>query len=349
MNILVAGSTDFREGEKVHKKFVSACKKLGACLAKAGHTIVVGSDAENTADRHVVFGANSSGKRAKVVIITRQRAPTPFDQYKEQLSKLDLSYQRSRGPWAVGRIRQVLQADGVITIGGGRGTAQLGYTAPALERPVLPIRAFGGASEDLWAEFVDRDLEQLKFYRPGFLKGKVATLSQPSWDNSKADLAVNVIEELVKQNPYRSQRIVPQALIVIFQLLLLTGWVALFVKPFDDFTVSFFILLGISALLGTGIRTSLRFHTEIRPRIPVRRLATEGMLGLLLAFALALFYLLGVHTVTGDPNYTTISDPDDFQRIAVNMSLLGLAAGVLLERTTEQVMRRLETVVSEQE
>ena len=351
MNILVIGSTDFRDGENVHEKFVSACKVLGAVLAKAGHTIVVGSDKEKTADRHVVFGANSSGERAKVVIITPQRGPAPFDSDRGQLSNLDLSYRRSRGPGgAIGKIRHILHTDGVITIGGGRGTAQLGYTAPALKTPVLAIPAFGGASQDLWDEFVDRDLEQLKFYRPGFLDGKVRTLSEPSWDDSKANLAVQVIEALVKQNPYRSQRIVPQALIVIFQLLLLTGWVALFVKAFDDLdlTVSFFLLLGISALLGTGMRTSLRFFREIRPRIPVRRLAAEGMLGLLLAFALALFYLLGVHTVTGDPNYATIGKADDFQRIAVNMSILGLAAGVLLERATEQVMRRFETVVSEQ-
>ncbi len=351
MNILVAGSTDFAEGDKVDKEFVSACKALGAVLAKAGHTIFVGSDKERTADRHVVFGANSSGERAKVVIINPQRGAAPFDSDREQLDKLDLIYRRSRGPWAVGRVRQILEADGVITIGGGRGTAQLGYTAPALKTPVLAIPAFGGASQDLWDEFVDRDLEQLNFYRPGFLDGKVRTLSEPSWDDSKANLAVKVIEALVKQNPYRSQRIVPQALIVIFQLLLLTGWVALFVKAFDDLdlTVSFFLLLGISALLGTGMRTSLRFFREIRPRIPVRRLAAEGMLGLLLAFALALFYLLGAHTVTGNPNFAALGEADGFERIAVNMSVLGLAAGVLLERATEQVMRRLETVVSEQE
>lgn len=347
MNIMVAGSTDFAGGEQVHEEFVSACKDLGAWLAKAGHTIVVVSDVEKTADRHVVFGANSSGQRAKVVIINPQRGAAPFAADREQLSNLDFSYRRSRGPWAVGRIRQLLEADGVITIGGGRGTAQLGYTAPALERPVLAIPAFGGASRDLWDEYVDQDLERLNFYRPRFLDGKVSTLSQ-QWDASKGDLAVKVMEELVKQNPYRSQRIVPQAVIVTFQLLLLTGWIALFVNPFD-FTVSFFLLLGISALLGTGIRTSLRFLREISPRIPVRRLATEGILGLLLAFALALFYLLGVHTVTGDPNYVTIGQTDDFHRIAVNMSLLGLAAGVLVERATEQVMRRLETVVSKEE
>ena len=347
MKIMVAGSTDFAEGEQVHGEFVSACKDLGASLAEAGHTIVVGSDGEKTADRQVVFGANSSGKRAKVVIINSQRKAAPFDQDREQLSSLDLSYVRSRGPRTVGRIRQILEADGVITIGGGRGTAQLGYTAPALERPVLAIPAFGGASEDIWDEYVDQDLERLRFYRSGFLDGKVQSLSGKNWDASKADLAVKVMEELVNQNPYRSQRVVPQAVIVIFQLFLLTGWVALFVNPFDSFTVSFFLLLGIAALLGTGIRTSLRFLTEIRPRIPVRRLATEGMLGLLLAYALALFYLLGVHTVTGDQ--VTIGEAKDFQRIAVNMSLLGLAAGVLLERATEQVMRRLETVVSKEE
>ena len=164
------------------------------------------------------------------------------------------------------------------------------------------------------------------------MDGKVRTLSELSWDDSKANLAVQVLEALIKQNPYRSQRIVPQALVVTFQLLLLTGWVALFVKAFDDLdlTVSFFLLLGISALLGTGMRTSLRFFSEIRPRIAVRRLAAEGMLGLLLAFALALFYLLGAHTVTGDPNFATVGEADGFERIAVNMSVLGLAAGVQL-------------------
>ncbi len=127
-------------------------------------------------------------------------------------------------------------------------------------------------------------------------------------------------------------------------------WNGLFVNPIDSWmSECFFALLIVSALLGTGLRTALRVLREVRPRISVRRVLNEGVIGLLVAFGLSLLYLAGGVTITGDMKFVSVSDPLEFQRIAVSMSILGFAAGLLIERAAEQLIRRLENVLTEED
>ena len=344
MKILVVGSWDFDGGEQIQEKFASVCQQLGASLARAGHTIVVGSSKKGVADRHVVFGANSVDGRHKVLVVRPAKGAIPFETDHANLTKIDFRFRRRKGPWAVGRIYQILEAEGVIMIGGGRGTAQVGYTAPVLERPVLAIAALGGAARDAWEEYLDADYDRLGLYDHRFLDGKFANLGA-TYDKSTADLAVKSIEELVKRNPYRSKQNVLQSVIVVLPILLLAVWVGLFVKPMGSMTVSFFLLLFFSALLGNGLRTIIRF-TRDKPKISVSRLFNEGVQGLLLAFGLALVYLAGGITITGNMKFVNIGEYGDFQRIAVSMSMLGFSAGFLIKSATEQLTRRLENVLA---
>lgn len=345
MKILVVGSTEFDGSGKYKEDFALACKQLGAALAKAGHTIFVGSDEESMADRHVVLGANSVEGRHKVVVYRPTKGATPFEAERAKLKNIDFSFRRSKGALAAGRIYQIRDTDAVIMVGGGRGTAHVGYTAPALERPVLAIGAFGGAAKDAWEEYLDRDYARLGFFEYDFLEAKLMGLKE-RWEPPMADVAVKATEELVKRNPYRSERNVPLIAIIALPLLFLAAWVGLFVNPIGSLTMSFFLLLAVSALLGTGLRINLRFFREVRPQIPVRRILNEGSIGLLLAFGLALIYLAGGITITGDTKFVAISEYSDFQRIGVNMSILGFSAGLLIERATERLMQHLEDVLS---
>lgn len=344
MKILVVGSTAY-PGPKKRKDFEEACQQLGAALAKAGHTIIVGSDKKSTADLHVVLGAASVDGRHKVVVIRPKKGATPYEAEDTNYKNINFTFRRSKGSWAVGRIHQILDADAVIMVGGGRGTAQVGYTAPALERPVLAIAVFGGAARAAWEEYLELDYERLGFFDYGFLGANLMGLKK-RWDEPMADLSVKATEELVKHNPYRSERNVSQKGIVALQAALYVAWVYFFVNPISSKTASFFLLLAISALLGTGLRTSLRFIREVRPKIPVRRVLSEGVIGLILAFGLALFYLAGSITITGDVEFVADDDLDKLQRIGVYMSILGFSAGLLIERAIEQLTRRLEDVVS---
>ena len=73
----------------------------------------------------------------------------------------------------------------------------------------------------------------------------------------------------------------------------------------------------------------------------------EGVASVVLAFGFAILYLTGALTVTGDPELLKLGHINDFQRIGIAGSLLGLAAGLLLERTTEKLQHRLEKVIGE--
>lgn len=350
MKILVVGSTEYTGGkEEVQSQFEEACKQLGASLAKANHTIVVGSDGKTTADRHVVFGANEVEGRHKVLIIRPTSGATPFEEDRAKLPKIDFSFRRSRGSWAVGRIYQIQEVDAVIMVGGGRGTAQVGYAAPALKKPVLAIAAFGGAARDTWDEFLEAEYNQLGFFDYNFFGGKLANLKE-TWDPSMADLVVSATKTLVERNPYRSEKIMPQSVMVVLPVLLYGLWISLFVNEIKSLmTVSVFVLLILSALLGTGLRTALRTLREVRPRISVRRVLNEGVIGLLVSFGLSLLYLAGGVTITGDMTFVSVSDPLEFQRIALSMSILGFAAGLLIERAAEQLIGRLENVLTEED
>lgn len=344
MKILIVGSSEIDGNETVQTGFDSACRQLGSALARARHTVIVASDQQETADRHVVLGANDVEGRHDVLVMRPTRGDTPFNNERASLSNIHFTFKRVQASWAVGRIYQIREADAVIMIGGARGTAQVGYTAPALEKPVLAIGSFGGAAKQAWEEYLEADYGRLGFFDARFLKGKLASLEE-NWEESMAELAVEAVEELIKRNPYRSERKVPQVVLVALQLLFYASWVGLFVSPTHS-TVSFFLLLTVSALLGTGLRTVLRSIRETKYQMTVRRLLNEGLTGLLLAFGLSLFYLAGAITITGDTNLAKITTDTDFQRIAVSLSILGFAAGFLIERVTERLTQRLEDVVS---
>ena len=350
MKILIVGSCDFDGGEKIKEKFGSACRQLGASLARARHTIVVGSSTEEMAEHHVVFGANSVDGKHEVVVVRPAKGGMPFEKERAKLTKINFRYRRSRGLGAAGRIYQILEADAVIMIGGGHGTTQVGYTAPALERPVLAIAALGGAARNAWEESFYDTYDEMGLYEHRFLKGKFSNLESASAykvdDPSTADLAVKSTEELFKRNPYRSKQNVLQSVIVAFPILLLAVWVGLFVKPMGSMTMSFFLLLSFSALLGNGLRTAIRFMREVKPKISGSRLVNEAVIGLLLAFGLALVYLAGGITITGNMKFVNIGAYGDFQRIAISMSILGFSAGFLIERATEKLTRRLENVLA---
>ena len=347
MKVLIAGSSNFPGGEKIRDQFNKACQALGAELVRRKHIILVASDTDDAADRHVVLGANSVEGRHRVVVFRQSRKLTPFAADREELENIQLSYRIAQGPWAVARIHQILEAHAVIVVGGGRGTAHVAYTSPALQRPVLAVGAFGGAANDALDEYLQDDYARLGFFDERAFDANLTALGD-EWGESAAGDTVGITEELVRKNPYATERLVAPAGMALLQLVLYAAWVCLFigVLPLAR-PLSFFVTLAIASFLGTGLRTTLRFVTEIRPRVTLHRVFSEGVIGLLLAFGLALIYLAGGITVTGD--VVPILQQDDFQRVAVSMSILGFASGFLIERATERLKQRLEGVLAPKE
>lgn len=237
---------------------------------------------------------------------------------------------------------QILSTDAVLVIGGGKSTETAGYVAPALGRPVLIIGAFGGAASKLWKDF------NPYYEKLGQLSEKIPKLNE-TWESSNADLAVQILQELVQRKIFKMEPKKPHLFALIAEIVLLTIWVWIFAGGFTRFPMiaRFFILMPISAFLGAGLRNTLRLTFDPTAEISWTRLLNELGAGMLLGFGLILIYLVGGIFVIGDDNLLDqLANPANFSRLAVTMSLLGFAGGLMIERVAESLrMWIAETVL----
>jgi hypothetical protein len=333
MKVLIAGSMGDNLAPESQAAFMQACRELGVALARTGAEFVIGSSNTSTADRYVMEGAATVEEKHKVWIFRPEKGDNvelpPTDQTK---TKLNPYYKRLRGPWAAGRISQVQAADAVVLIGGVRGTAQVGYTAVALNKPTLTIGSFGGAAADLW-EFVE------PFYaRLGSSADDVGALREPWRGVESADLSVRLLREIVQRRVFSRPATIGPLLQLLFNLLLLTLWVWLFCEPPLTWDATMFGLLALSAILGSSLRSALRAVTDPNDTKSREVVVAELSAGLVLSFALAMLYLAGSFTFTGTfQPFKPDSTVDDFRRVAVGMTVIGLTGGWLLERVAERV------------
>src|SRR5262249_10973427 len=123
--------------------------------------------------------------------------------------------------------------------------------------------------------------------------------------------AKEAVESLVRlhaQDVFRISRVHPlvaPSFVLAATLMLFVAWVAVFAYPKNfnetlrlpsDGPAHYFELLVLAALLGTTLRNSMRFVLDPAPEVDVRRLLAEFVCGILLAFGLALFFLVGAIT-----------------------------------------------------
>jgi hypothetical protein len=332
VRVLIVGSLHHDPAESVKDAFVDACKEIGAALARAGFEFVVGSSSPNTADRWVLEGAASIEGKHRVFVFRPDDGPTPkFPADEAAKGTFIMSYRRLRGPWAGGRVSQIQAADCVLMIGGARGTAQVGYSAMALEKPVLAVACFGGSAADTWTQFEP-------FYeRLSVTREQVGNLRE-EWQAGNDEIVIKVLTELVRRKIFSRTRLAADALPLLLNMGLFATWVWLFVAPPQPWQASFFALLAVSAFLGTALRGSLRSVVDLAERPSRNGLIAELSAGLVLAFALALLYLAGSFTFTGGFKVISPSSSlDDYQRVAVAMGLFGVAGGWLIERVAQNL------------
>jgi hypothetical protein len=331
MRVLISGAIAHEANGSINQNFIGACRDLGAALAGAGVEIVIGSDKPHTADRYVVDGAATVEGRHRVWILRPDSDDRPFaDQSAAVAKRIEFIHKRLRGPVSAGRVPQIQAADAVLIIGGFRGALASGYVAPALERPVLAVASFGGAAAELWPYL------EPYYIGLGDLSGHVGNLREP-WRAENADLCVRIIKELVKRRVFRRQPRLPLGIYLTLLLLCLVSWVILFTNPLGHPSYSFFAMLAVAGCLGTILRNNLRLIFDPTATFSWNELFIEIGAGLLLGFALALLYLVGSLTITGKTQ--AVLQPDDFQRVAVVMTLLGLGGGLMIEQAAERVRR----------
>lgn len=335
MRVLIVGSLNHREEDASTTDFADACRAIGAQLATEGIELVVGSSGARTADKYILEGAASVPGTHKVWVYRTEDGETPImPQTDTNKTTLTCFYKRLRGPWAAGRVPQIQAADAILLIGGARGTAQVGYAAAALGRPALAVGGFGGAAEELWPQL------QPFYERAGRIADEIGNLRE-KWKPEYAELTVRALKILVRRGVFKRSNTQGSALTLILNIFLFTAWVWLFVDPPIQLHASIFALLAVSAFLGTALRVALRGVLDPAEQKTAEVVLAELSAGLVLAFALAMLYLAGSFTFTGkfQPFANVNEVGEDYRRVAVGMTVIGIAGGWLLERVAERLTR----------
>jgi hypothetical protein len=268
-----------------------------------------------------------------VELLLPREAESPYAT-REDYPNIQWSEQRIDVPWNFSHILRPRYSDVVIALGGGYGTRQTGFVAPAFERPMVPVYSFPGASEQLWSEAVQRTFETA-----GVPGETVQRIGQR--DDHMAQAVVEAAEILVRNNPYVTPA--PRAILalIVGVLLIIALWLTLYAYPtlFGQMIISLFVALGLSSLLGTTLRFGLRMLEHGKSFVLGHQVLVELLVGIVVAFGLMLVYLSAGVIMTGGT--LEIKDPADFHRAVLTTSLLGLAASLLLEKATERLRNAL--------
>jgi hypothetical protein len=172
--------------------FIAACESIGERLAEKGHTIVVGSEKENSADPHVVRGylksATPTGPDGAIEVIegiqgekVLYRNERKSEKHQRIFSGKRTSFSGPQPPRAAEKIVATRDADALIAIGGLNDTYVAGIAAMLGRKPVVPFASFGGAALQLW-----RALHMLDQKR---LTEDFKRLSDPMWHDRLIDAA----------------------------------------------------------------------------------------------------------------------------------------------------------------
>jgi hypothetical protein len=328
MKVLVVGSNLDMEEEQA-AAFAEACREIGVALAKNHIGIVIASEEESFADRFVLEGLAQAERPQTVVLIRSKETRTAYLEGQSAAGKIRLTSRRVHS-WLAGRAPLILEADAALVIGGRETSASTGYMAAALEKPVLAIASFGGGGAKVLETF-QADYRQL-----GQVNDDIEALSG-AWSPGSAELVALVLKELVKKGAFKTKPRLPFGLYMGLMMLCLVSWVAVFNTDEIPYSYSLFIILGVAGLLGTMLRNNLRMVFDPTARFSWNELLIEVGAGLLLAFALALLYLVGAVTIKGSAEIMFPTVEAEFQRVAVVMTLLGLGGGLMIEQAADRV------------
>lgn len=361
--------------EQKQQQFIAACKALGAALAGRGHTIMLGVPQweklreGRTVTTYVIEGANlipqKDNKRHNIIFYGPME-PEPRDTTDKVLDTLQeiknlpnialIDKFLGKGDWSAAMIPDVSAADALIMIGGGEGTASIGYAAYSMMKPVVAITAFNGAAESMCKEQLFTEYE--RFVKQDDISPSELRMLNANW-SSKDDSPENAIiaqgivsltEKLIKvygQSNSRSSHIL--LLTVLGLLIFLPLWVVIFLQLPIGLTrnVAFFLLLFISAVLGTGLRTLTSYQENRIVQLHYLGLGIDITIALLVAFGLALIYLIGGISFTGKVVVLQSQSEETFASIALTMSLLGLTAGYLVP--LDRIRQQLEKMITQSE
>ena len=138
--------------------FQQACRKIGFELIKQGHSLILGSKSEHTADGNALEGAYEAWETAAGVQKDRPRAMMirlagsfsgTEDAYAAPHQRMPggiVDYPVDAASWSSVKLVQTHLADALILVGGENQTEQAGLAATISKKPLACIGSFGGAA-----------------------------------------------------------------------------------------------------------------------------------------------------------------------------------------------------------
>ena len=134
-----------------------ACAAIGRELAKAGCDLVVFSSSDDYIERDVArayLEALDPAHPGTVVVRTPYDREVDFG-VPEQLRQFIEIRPDPAAEWEISYYRALLDADGLVVVGGGRATRIAGTLAVAGATPIIALAMFGGGALTVW-QHLDR-------------------------------------------------------------------------------------------------------------------------------------------------------------------------------------------------
>ena len=191
---------EWKVDEDRKAQIIEAARELGKTLASNRHTVVVGSEKENSVDYHVVHSMldqleDSNASLPSIEVIEGIESEKPLYQVERENEKYWPVFSpinrggEGRPIRSAEKIMAVQKADAVITIAGLTDTWTGGIAAIVARKPVVPIGTFGGASRQLLQALgsLDHALKSSKNSQKFSLLAN--NVWNPSLINTVADLA----------------------------------------------------------------------------------------------------------------------------------------------------------------
>ncbi len=338
MKLLVVGS-DKHLDEANKNEFRNFCIELGNIGIKKGFEFILGSESDYAPDMYILKGVNKANKPTNVHIISTKNRSLPFSNQEAQHLNIVLKeYSPEGNDWSVARIKQILNADCIIAVGGSDSTENAIYSARLLKKPVLLVPCFQGATKKALSSF-EKDYGLIKKN----INSNINKLLYTSSPNNLSELAIFCSSELIKNNPYKSTDKYKYIVLTVYMMSLCCCWVVTFFNPIHPFSFSVFLLLGIASFLGSSLRASIKAKIVEHKNISIKEMTNDTMTGLVVSFFFSLIYLVGGVTVKGDLLF--LNNADDFQRIGLTMSLLGASSSFLVEKSISKLKNALGVMI----
>jgi hypothetical protein len=173
MRVAVLGSWDEKQNARTGNpwplletpaEFRAACREIGRELVRRGHSLIVGSAREHTADCHAALGALEAVRETpaesitapRIVVVRKSSAgPTAFGEFRRSDPGVFVEHPVAAGSEAAAKLFQARLADALVLVGGGVHTEQAGLAGAACKKPLACIGSFGGAARALNGRFFE--------------------------------------------------------------------------------------------------------------------------------------------------------------------------------------------------